>query len=77
MFDGSQDLVDCIVVEAGVAGDADPVGLVLERVLGQEVALLAVETEDAGHVGAEFCDVTTSETFAVEIPVTPNIFTSS
>ena len=76
MFDGSQDLVNGLVVEAGLAGDADPVGLVLEGVLGQEVALLAAEAEDAGHVGAEFCDVTTSKTFAVEIPVTSYVFAS-
>ncbi len=77
MLDGRQDLVDGVVVEAGLAVDADPVGLVLEGVFGQEVALLAAEAEYAGHVCVEFCDVTASSTFAIKIPVTSNIFASS
>ena len=76
MLDGRQDLVDGVVVDRRLANDARPVGLVVEGVDGQEVALLAAEAKDGRHVGAELCDVTTTSTHAVEKPVASDVFAS-
>ena len=77
MLDGRQDLVDGVVVDGRLARDASPVGLVVEGVDGQEVALLAAEAQDGGHVGAELGDVTTTSTLAVEKPVASDVFATT
>jgi hypothetical protein len=77
MLDGRQDLVDGVVVDGRLAEHARPVGLVVESVDGQQVALLAAEAQDGRHVGPEFCDVTTALTHAVEKPVASDVFASS
>ena len=77
MLDGRQDFVDGVVVDGRLARDASPVGLVVEGVDGQEVALLAAEAQDGGHVGAELGDVTTTSTLAVEKPIASDVFSTT
>ena len=77
MLDGRQDFVDGVVVDGRLARDASPVGLVVEGVDGQEVALLAAEAQDGGHVGAELGDVTTTSTLAVEKPIASDVFATT